>query len=801
MVNDRTIYILGGGVSGLSLAYELQKKGQQVEIIEKSSNIGGLAKTLKWKDHFVDMGPHIYHTPDKDIENYWKKEFTNLFHEREHWSKNMKNGELFDYPISKEFIESLPSDTQDKINSELKNINPEDLANAKNYHEYIRALAGKTLQEMFFIKYPEKLWGMSTKELDANWAPKRIQFREKSTPFYYGQWSAVGNEGSGTIIESLGQKVVDLGGIVNLEESVNSIELSNSRISKIKTSKRTINVFSKDIVVNTTSYTQICSMLGYSTALKYRGVALVILEINTDKVFPQGVDFIYIDNEEMYFNRISDQNSFIKNKEINQTLVCCEITYNKNDKIDVMNESKLISNVKSQFSDLGFCQVENITDAIVVKLPEVYPMFFLGYQNALSKTKSDIDRVENLYTLGSLAEFAYSDLQILFGKAIDLAHVITDKTFNINQINKTNSKLNFNKKVSIKNRPIGVNHMTYVIAEIGLNHNGNMNVAKKLIDEAIISGADAVKLQSYKSKNRVAEHGKTSRYVEKVLGVEETDYEMLKKNELSFKQTKELFEYAKDRITIFSAPFDLESVDELEILNVDCYKIASFDLVNLPLLRKVAETGKPIILSTGMSYLSEVEEALRIFANSNNFNIMLLQCTSSYPCPPESMNIRAIDTMKSAFNNLPVGLSDHVIGDTVSLAAVARGANIIEKHFTLDKQMEGPDHILSLEPKEFREMVDRIRLIEVSLGDGVKQPASSEITSVIRFRKTMYSARDIKKGESISFDCIAYKGPAYGIYAKYESVVFNMSANKDIPYDTPITWDILSGIENNSTID
>ena len=130
MVNDRTIYILGGGVSGLSLAYELQKKGQQVEIIEKSSNIGGLAKTLKWKDHFVDMGPHIYHTPDKDIENYWKKEFTNLFHEREHWSKNMKNGELFDYPISKEFIESLPSDTQDKINSELKNINPEDLANA-----------------------------------------------------------------------------------------------------------------------------------------------------------------------------------------------------------------------------------------------------------------------------------------------------------------------------------------------------------------------------------------------------------------------------------------------------------------------------------------------------------------------------------------------------------------------------------------------------------------------------------------------------------------------------------------------
>jgi len=269
---------------------------------------------------------------------------------------------------------------------------------------------------------------------------------------------------------------------------------------------------------------------------------------------------------------------------------------------------------------------------------------------------------------------------------------------------------------------------------------------------------------------------------------------MFKKNELSYEQTQELFDYAKDRTIIFSAPFDIESAEELEELGVDCFKIASFDLVNLPLIREVASTGKPIIISTGMAYLSEIEDALKEVAICKNHNVILLQCTSSYPCPPESMNIRAIDTMKQSFNNLPVGLSDHVIGDTVSLAAVARGANVIEKHFTLDKKMEGPDHILSLEPEELKRMVSRIRLIEESMGDGIKQPAPNEISTLIRFRKTMYSSTTIKKGDTLSRDKITYKGPAYGIYAKYEEIVLGQIVLEDIAEDTPITWNMLGGI-------
>ncbi len=789
----KNYYILGAGVTGLSLAYELLKKGQNVTIIEKSETVGGLAKSIIWRGRQLDLGPHIYHTPDKDIEEYWKAEFPELFYERHHWSKNLKDNKFYDYPVNREFIESLPSEIKDKIKRELENVDPDKVSQARNYYEYIRALAGETLQEMFFIRYPEKLWGMSVKELDANWAPKRIKIRDKSGPFFEGQWSAVGNEGSGTILNNLRDKVLSLGGKLSLNERIERIALRDSRVANIATSKRNITVSNRDIVINTTSYCTMCNFLGESTQLRYRGVTLVYLAMATADVLPKGVDFIYIDDPKILFNRVSDQNSFVKDPESNNTILCCEITYSQGDAIDTMGSAELIERVKAQFLSLNLVNEEkSILDAKVVQLPEVYPMFFLGYENELAKTRAKIDSIENLYTLGSLAEYAYADLQVLFSKSIDLADILTDPTFKINKIDKTKPRLDFAKRIKLGNQWVGDGEPVYVISEIGLNHNGNLNLAKKLIDKSLDSGASAVKLQSYKSHLRVAIEGKTSRYVEKVFNTQETDYEMFKKNELSIAQTRELFEYAKEKgMTLFSAPFDLESVDELEALGVDCYKIASFDLVNLRLIEKVALTGKPIILSTGMATLADVEDALSTVAYAGNRQVLLLHCTSSYPCPPASMNIRAIDTLKQAFNNLPVGLSDHVVGDVVSLAAVSRGANIIEKHFTLDKRMEGPDHVLSLEPVEMKNMISNIRLIEEALGDGIKQPAGDEISTMIRFRKTMYSSVDIHPGQLINKEHIVYKGPAYGLYAKYEDLVIGCKAQKFVPADTPITWDVI----------
>ena len=583
---SKRVYILGGGVTGLASAYELLKHGHKVEIIEKSSTVGGLARTESWKGKPIDMGPHIYHTPDEDIQNYLLTEFEGLFHERDHWAKNFKNGKFYDYPISREFINSLPVETKDKINNELAKVDPDELSKANNYYEYTKALAGETLQELFFTKYPQKLWGISTKDLDANWAPKRVQITEERRAFYQDQWSAVGNEGSGSILRSLESKVLALGGVINLEEKIEQIQLSeNNNITKIVTGLREINLMPKDIVINTTSCTNFSKFLGFETNLKYRGVILVMLELSTAKVLPEGVDFIYVDDEDVYFNRVSDQNSFIKDPSSDSTIMCCEITYSPNDKYDSMPEVELFNDVREQFVGLGLCGSDQIIDNKIIKLPEVYPMYIKGYQAALAETREKFDKILNLYTLGSLAEFIYADLQILFSKAIDLAQIISDKTFKINAIDKTNPRLDFNKIVKISNKNVGSGHKAFLIAEIGLNHNGSMSMDKKLVDAAILAGADAVKLQSYKTKYRVAKHGKTSRYVEKVLGTEETDFEMLKKYELTKEQTKELFDYAKGRTIIFSAPFDIESADELAELDVDCYKIASFDLVNLPLIR------------------------------------------------------------------------------------------------------------------------------------------------------------------------------------------------------------------------
>lgn len=788
---EKKAYVIGAGLTGLVTAYELRKNNFIVEIIEKDSSVGGLAKSINWNGEEVDLGPHIYHSPDQDIIDYWKKEFPGLLHKRNHWAKNYKNGNFYDYPISKQFIESLGKKVAKKINNELKNVDIKKLKEAKNYYEYTLNLAGPTLQEMFFTVYPEKVWGVNTKKLDANWAPKRIEIREKSRPFYSNQYAAVGNHGSGTIIKALEKKARNAGVKFCMRESIDKfINDTGGTTQELITTKRKINIQNDDIIINTTSITNIAKQLKIKTSLKFRGIKLIYLLLDDKtKIFPKKTDFVYFDDPNIIFNRISDQNSFIKKPMKGKSIFCCEVTFSKNDLVDKMSSRQLEKKVTADFYKLPFVPTGCVSKTYSISLPEVYPMFFQGYQKELAEVKSKIDKIKNMYIVGSLAEFAYSDLQVLFGKGIDLAEFLSSNTMRINKISKQMPTMIFKDNFNLGHKKIGNNNPAYIIAEIGLNHNGDIMLAKKLIDEAVIAGADAVKFQSYKAENRVSKTGKTSRYVEKVLGIEETDYEMLKKYQLKFTQMKSLFDYArKKKIEIFSAPFDLISVDELEKLNVNFYKLASFDLINLPLIKKVAKTMKPIILSTGMSNLAEIEGALGVISNEGNEKVALLHCTSTYPCPPDVMNIKAIDTLKNSFK-LPVGLSDHVIEDTISLAAVARGANIIEKHFTMNKLLEGPDHILSLEPKEFRQMILKIRDIESSLGTGIKSPATSEFRTMVRFKKSIYLIKDVKKGNVIKESMLALKGPAYGILPKYMDIVIGHKVTRDLFADQPLTWE------------
>lgn len=232
MVNE--FHILGAGISGLATGYELAKKGAKVVVYEKTSQVGGLAGGVNWKGLTLDLGPHIYHTPDGDIESYLKAEFAGMWHERGHYAKNLKNGTFYDYPISKDFVDSLPSTLRKRINSELESRDDEKLASAANYFEYMNALVGPTLQKMFFIQYPEKLWGIPTTALDANWAPKRIQIREKRSAFYEGQWAAVGKKGSLSILKELQRKFQAAGGQILFDTEVTKILCQTDLVAGIQ---------------------------------------------------------------------------------------------------------------------------------------------------------------------------------------------------------------------------------------------------------------------------------------------------------------------------------------------------------------------------------------------------------------------------------------------------------------------------------------------------------------------------------------------------------------------------------------
>ncbi|MDI6917988.1 MAG: N-acetylneuraminate synthase, partial [Thermoplasmatales archaeon] len=299
--------------------------------------------------------------------------------------------------------------------------------------------------------------------------------------------------------------------------------------------------------------------------------------------------------------------------------------------------------------------------------------------------------------------------------------------------------------VKIGNRIIGKGNPCFIIAEAGVNHNGEMNLAKKLIDTAKNAKADAVKFQTFKTGKILIKEAPKAEYQKETTG-EGTQYEMIKKLELSEKDFKELAGYAKQRgIMFLSTPFDEESADLLEKLNVPAFKIGSGDLTNLPLLEYIAKKDKTIIISTGMATLDEVRDAVNAIKNAGNNQIILLHCTSNYPAKIGDCNLRAMHTLEKEFN-VPVGYSDHTLGITVSVAAVAMGASVIEKHFTLDKNLPGPDHRASLEPDELKEMVKKIRNVEKALGTGEKKPAESEMETQKVARKSIVAKVNIQKG-------------------------------------------------------
>lgn len=330
----------------------------------------------------------------------------------------------------------------------------------------------------------------------------------------------------------------------------------------------------------------------------------------------------------------------------------------------------------------------------------------------------------------------------------------------------------------------------YIIAEVGVNHNGSVEIAKKLIYAAKESGCDCVKFQTFKAEDLVTNSAPKAAYqIENTKNSNETQYDMLKKLELSFQEFNELKIYCDELgIDFLSTPFDEKSVDLLEKINVGQYKLSSGDLTNKPLLEYIAKKNKRILLSTGMADLNEVIEAVNWIREAGNEDIVLFHCTSNYPAPFESVNMNAMLTLKEELC-LPIGYSDHTVGNEISVMAVALGAKIIEKHFTLDKDMKGPDHKASLNPEELKEFVKVIRNVELAFGNGIKQPSAFELNTRKIARKSLVFKRDMQKGEIISENDIICKRPGTGIQPKNINLVLGKKVKKYCLKDTLVQFE------------
>lgn len=328
----------------------------------------------------------------------------------------------------------------------------------------------------------------------------------------------------------------------------------------------------------------------------------------------------------------------------------------------------------------------------------------------------------------------------------------------------------------------------FIIAEAGVNHNGSIELAKRLIDVAVEAQADAVKFQTFKTENLVSKNAQKAAYQKETTEANESQFDMIKKLELDVETHKELIKYCSSKgIMFLSTPFDSDSIKLLASLGLKIFKIPSGEITNLPYLREIGRLDKKVILSTGMADIGEIEDALDILidAGTKKENITVLHANSEYPTPMEDVNLRAMVTIGNTFD-IKYGYSDHTLGIEVDIAAVAMGASCIEKHFTLDKNMEGPDHKASLEPDELKQMVKAIRNIELALGSSVKKPSRSESRNIIVSRKSIVANVDIKKGEVLTEENLTVKRPADGISPMRWDEILGSIAQKDYKEDESI---------------
>lgn len=748
-------FVIGAGPSGISLAWFLSKKKWDVELIEKENYVGGLGssrdKTYKGEKIVLDSGPHIFHTNDNEMINIWKEYFSDSLEEKVLFSANCRGKEFFDfhdYPISKEGLKKKDikiSEIDNKINPFL----------FSNYRDYMKARVGEVIEKEYFRKYPKKLWGISTNLMRADWAPKRIEIRQKIEPFFINQWVATSKYGSGYIYNKMKKDILKNKGILRLKTRVEEFQFDKNTINKIKTNKGFIVVQDKDIIISCLPTFVLGKILKSNVDCKYRGV-IIITAVHSIKELPNNYAWLYFDSEEIVFTRVTNFSKLSPNASKELNIFMYEIPFNSDHEI---NEAIILDKFNSSLKKISWLN-KTFIEIIDFQLERfVYPLREMGFEKNISKVHSVADSLNNLIRSGTAAEFEYGDVQICFRKSLDLSNDLKTHPKVSKKIEFYNNKKQFIAQSNLKDL-VNLNNPVEFIAEIGLNHNGSLDLAKKLIDISVDANCDYVKLQLYSSETRANKFTRDAFYKEDSDGEGENLYEIFKRCELSFENMKNLYEYSvKAGIRLFFSAFDRESVKNAHQINPSLIKISSMDLTNFEVCDEASNLFQKIIMSTGMSTIEDIDKSVNFIKRKIGDNLTLLHCVSSYPMDINNIALGTIDLLRKFTDK--VGYSDHSLDPFTTLLAISRGAQIIEKHITLDKKLSGPDHIHSLEKKELKELVFNIHNFDniLSSRSGLIGVEHKEYR---RQKKGYYYKKDINAGELLKFEDLILMPPCLG---------------------------------------
>lgn len=769
-----TVYILGAGPAGLSLAYYLSKNNIRTEVFESTHCLGGMARTWTWNEFHVETGPHLLHTPLREIWDDWKSILGKDLIEQEFFSANyFRKGDseyFFDYPLNKTqvFDSDFWGDTNLSTIVDDLSCRPDHnaLSSATSFEEYVQALVGPILSSSFYKKYPEKVWGIPTSAMLPDWAPKRLRICETQESFFKDQYSGISKYGSGHLFQLIEDFITKCGNHVRLSNPVVGLSTSDTHITEIITPTSCHVVSDNDLVVSTIPASILATLLGFNYSIDFRGIASVYLSFESTKsALPDPYSWLYFSDNSI-FNRITEPTKISpcmnQSDKSNRKYLVCEHAFSPNQVSDMSSfKNDVLKKTLSDFNSIPMFRDIEITNSSINVEKFVYPV--QTHQNILTNREmcSKILSFRNIELLGTSANYAYNDMQVIFKQSKEIAADIQNGTQNGSLLMSTFSKLcqsRDSSELELLQKPLTL------IAEIGINHNGDFARLLLLAKQAT-TVADIVKLQFFESSSRISDQVREINYVEKAQDTDESIADLLKRCELSLDQLLEVRNLVEQSGRQFMST--VFSINDAQIL-LDCglknFKTASMDLNNYPLHRWFSSIPQPlnIYISTGMSTSQEVDACFNIYKNTIH-NISLLACTSSYPSPDSSLNLSSISYYRGKYPDIDVGYSDHSSGTNASHVAILKGSNVIELHYTDNTRIPGPDQLISKVVDDFSSIRNFYNFFLKANGSDKKVVSPAEYFTWKTQRKSLYALSNILQGEEISYLNTTLKSPPLGI--------------------------------------